>query len=130
MDRAPRAAGGCSHAARPEARRPARRLLSVRGQLDEARGEPGVVADILETLRVVLQHADRPISHVPCRVVGRQGCGWLRSFADRDRSRHVSQIRAPTGSAVGLGQPAMVKVSPRHGRRHRGYARVDRRPDL
>jgi hypothetical protein len=32
-------------------------LLWVR--LDEVRGEPGVVADILETLRVALQPADR-----------------------------------------------------------------------
>ena len=56
--------------------RPGRKRGDPRGgcygydQLDEAGGEPGVVADILETLRVVLQHAARPISHVPCGVVG------------------------------------------------------------
>ncbi len=43
------------------------------GQIDEARGEPGVVADILETLRVVLQPADRPVS---CAV---QGCRASRA---------------------------------------------------
>ena len=47
-------AGERRQAARPEARRPARRLrLPGRHVQGAARGEPGVVSDILETLRVV-----------------------------------------------------------------------------
>ena len=79
------------------------------GQLDEARGERGVVADILETLRVVLQHADRRSLMCRARLSGDivvRCARWVRPglcvAADRVSSRDSGDLRR--GSDYG-GEP-------------------------